>query len=54
MFFSLYILFLLALTTLIQEAYRVRDCIYLVVNKFGKAYWSDIPSKSRYSKNIRG
>ena len=38
--------------TLIQEAYRVRDCIYLVVNKFGKAYWSDIPSKSSCSKHI--
>ena len=38
----------------IQEAYRVRNCIYLVVNKFGKAYWSDIPSKSSCSKNIKG
>ena len=27
--------------------------IYLVVNKFGKAYWSDIPSKSSCSKNIK-
>ena len=38
---------------LIQEVYRVRNCIYLVVNKFGKAYWSDIPSKSSCSKNIK-
>ena len=43
----------LALTTLIQETYRVRNCIYLVVNKFGKAYWSDIPSKSSCSQNIK-
>ena len=33
----------------------VRNCVYLhvVVNKFGKAYWSDIPSKSSCSTNIK-
>ena len=33
----------LALVSLIQEAYKVRDN-FLGVDKYGKGYWSDIPS----------
>ena len=40
-----------ALATLIKEAYRVRDNIFLVVDNRDKAYWSDQPSRisSRHS-----
>ena len=34
----------LALVSRIQEAYKVRDDDFLVVDKYGKAYWSDIQS----------
>ena len=35
-----------ALTSIIIEANRVRDNTFLVVDSRGKAYWSDIPSKT--------
>ena len=40
-----------ALRSLIQEAYKVRDNIFLIADFRGTAYWSDTPSKvcSRYS-----
>ena len=40
-----------ALTSLIKEAYKVWDNIFLVVDTKGHAYWSDVPSRasSKYS-----
>ena len=35
-----------ALTSLIKEAYKVRDNIYLVADIKGKVFWTDIPSKA--------
>ena len=34
------------MTALIKEAYKVRDNMYLVADTRGKAFWTDIPSKS--------
>ena len=41
-----------ALTSLIKEAYKVRDNIYLVVDTRGKVFWTDIPSKAASKYNI--
>ena len=41
-----------ALTTLIREAYRVRDNTFLVVDSRGNAYWSDIPSRAFSKRSI--
>ena len=41
-----------ALTSLIKEAYKVRDNIYLVVDTRGKIFWTDIPSKAAFKYNI--
>ena len=41
-----------ALTSLIKEAYRVRDNIYLVADIKGKVFWTDIPSKAASKYNI--
>ena len=35
-----------ALTALINEAYRVRDSGFIVVDSKGRAYWSDVPSQA--------
>ena len=35
-----------ALTSLIKEAYKVSDNIYLVADIKGKVFWTDIPSKA--------
>ena len=35
-----------------QEAYRVRDSEYIVVDMNGDAYWSDIPCSSSIKHNI--
>ena len=41
-----------ALTSLIKEAFRVRDNIFLVVGSKGQAYWSDIPSRASSQHSI--
>ena len=41
-----------ALGTLVQEAYRVRDSEYIVVDMNSDAYWSDIPCSSSIKHNI--
>ena len=41
-----------ALTSLIKEAYKVRDNIYLVVDTRGKVFWTDNPSKEASKYNI--
>ena len=41
-----------ALKCLIQEAYRVRDNIFLVVRGDGTVIWSDVPSHSRSCLNV--
>ena len=41
-----------ALTTLIREAYRVRDNTFLVVDSRGNAYWLDIPSRAFSKRSI--
>ena len=41
-----------ALVSLIKEAYKVRDSIFLVVNRCGKAHWSDSPSMAASSRSI--
>ena len=41
-----------ALVSLIKEAYKVRDSIFLVVNRCGKAHWSDSPSRAASSRSI--
>ena len=40
-----------ALTSLIKEAYKVRDNIFLFVDNRGIAYWSDIPARSSYKRS---
>ena len=42
----------IAFTTLVKEAYRVRSNEFLVVDKYGNAFWSDTPSTS-YKTSIR-
>ena len=42
-----------ALTTLIKEAYRVRDSVFLIADKRGTAIWSDTPSTSSSKYSIR-
>ena len=42
----------IALTTLIREAYMVRDNVFLVVDGKGKPYWSDVPSRASSKHNI--
>ena len=41
-----------ALISLIKEAYRVRDNIYLIVDNRGRAFWSDVPSKASYKSSV--
>ena len=41
-----------ALKSLIREAYKIRDCEYIVAYTNGTAYWSDIPSTSSVKHNI--
>ena len=41
-----------ALVSLIKEAYKVRDSIFLVVNRCGKAHWSESPSMAASSRSI--
>ena len=41
-----------ALTSLINEAFRVRDNIFLLVGSKGQAYWSDIPSRASSQHSI--
>ena len=41
-----------ALTSVIKEAYKVRDNIYLVADIKGKVFWTDIPSKAASKFNI--
>ena len=48
----LYALLKYALATLIREAYRVRDNMFLVVESKGKAYWSDTPSTASSRHNV--
>ena len=38
-----------ALKSLITEAYKVRDSVFLVADHAGRAYWSNIPSSSKHS-----
>ena len=40
------------LVSLIKEAYKVRDSIFIVVNRCGKAHWSDSPSMAASSRSI--
>ena len=42
----------IALISLIKEAYRVRDNIYLIVDTRGRAFWSDVPSKASYKSSV--
>jgi hypothetical protein len=41
-----------ALVSLIKEAYKVRDSFFLVINRCGKAHWSDSPSRAASSRSI--
>ena len=41
-----------ALVSLIKEAYKVRDSIFIVVDRYGKAHWSDSPSMAASSRSI--
>ena len=41
-----------ALTSLIKEAYKVRDNIFLVADTKGTAFWTDVPSRAASKRNI--
>ena len=41
-----------ALKSLIKEAYRVRDSVFIVADLTGRAYWSNIPSSSSSRHSI--
>ena len=41
-----------ALTSLIKEAYKVRDNIFLVADTKGTAFWTDVPSRAASKHNI--
>ena len=41
-----------ALTSLIKEAYKVRDNIFLVADTKGRAFWTDVPSRAASKHNI--
>ena len=40
------------LVSLIKEACKVRDSIFIVVNRYGKTHWSDSPSMAASSRSI--
>ena len=41
-----------ALQSLIKEAYKVRDSVFLIADHAGRAYWSNTPSSSSSKHNI--
>ena len=41
-----------ALETLVRDAYRVRDSVFIVADKSVNAYWSNVPSSSSSKQNI--
>ena len=41
-----------AIKSLIKEAYRVRDSVFLVADHAGRAYWSNVPSSSSSRHSI--
>ena len=43
----------IAITSLVKEELRVRGNKFLVVDKYGNAYWSDTPSTASYKASIR-
>ena len=43
----------IALTSLVKETYRVRGNEFLVVDKYGKAWWSDTTSTASYKTSIQ-
>ena len=42
----------MALISLIKEAYRVRNNIYLIIDNRRGAFWSDVPSNASYKTSI--
>ena len=40
------------LVSLIKEEYKVRDIIFIVVNRYGKAHCSDSPSMAASSRSM--
>ena len=41
-----------ALTSLVKEAHKVRDNIFLVADTTGTAFWTDVPSRAASKHNI--
>ena len=41
------------LTSLIKEAYMVRDNIFLFADTYGVAFWTDIPSRAAFKLSLR-